>query len=189
MFRPIICFFLCLGGALHAVDVASISPTSITVAENGTLPDITLVAKSSSGTVLSRVIYTLTTANGHWSLDGENSPLRQIGAYNFESTTETADKTISFTAKKSGSGTTAIPLTITVTVTDVNEAPTGIEPSGRQDIDENSLDVVATCNSTGDPDASRTNNCIWSLISADDGGLDDGAGFTIDPQTGLLMTG
>ena len=185
MIRPIFYILLCLGSWLHAVDVASVSPSAITVAENAPLTDITLEAKDSSGNVLPNVTYTLTTANGHWSLDGVKAPLQQTATYNFESGTETADKTIRFTAKNAGIGTTAVSFTITVTVTDVNETPTGIAPPGSQSINENVTGVVATYSSVDDPDTPTRNSYNWSLVNPPSG-INDKDNFTIDSGTGQL---
>lgn len=176
------CALLASCCATWATDVASVTPSTVTLAENGNGAVITLVARDSGGTILSNATVTyVLTSNGHWTYNQTSKTFDQTNAYDFETG---GDRTISLTAKGPGPTATPQPFTITVTVTDINEAPTAISASNAQPIAENATGSVATCTAT-DVDAPGTNSYHWLLVNPGSG-LNDNNHFAINPTSGAL---
>ena len=101
--------------------------------------------------------------------------------YNYEATKKSYTVTVNVRDSKDAAGdantVTDDSITVTINLTNVNEAPVIASPPATKSIPENSTAVV-TFTAT-DVDASDTRT--WSLEPADDGGK-----FTINPSSGVL---
>ena len=141
----------------------------------------TIAATDSNSDTLT---YTLTgTDAGSFDIDSSNGQIKtRTGVtYDFEGSKKTYTVTVNVRDSKDAAGdantVTDDSITVTINLTNVNEAPVIASPPATESIPENST-AVATFSAT-DVDASDTRT--WSLEPAD-----DGAKFTINPSSGVL---
>ena len=129
--------------------------------------------------------YTLTgTDAGSFEIDSSGQLKTKAGVihnFNFEATKKSYTVTVNVRdSKDAASDANTVTddfITVTINLTNVNEAPVIASPPATESIPENST-AVATFSAT-DVDASDTRT--WSLEPADDGGK-----FTINPSSGVL---
>ena len=138
---------------------------------------------SDSGDTL---FYSLTGSDaGSFEIDSSSGQLKTKAGvthnFNFESAKKAYTVTVNVRDSKDAAGdantVTDDSITVTINLTNVNEAPVIASPPATRSIPENST-AVATFSAT-DVDASDTRT--WSLEPADDGGK-----FTINPSSGVL---
>ena len=128
--------------------------------------------------------YSLTGSDsGSFTIDSMSGQIKSRSGvtYNYEATKKSYTVTVNVRDSKDAAGdantVTDDSITVTINLTNVNEAPVIASPPATKSIPENSTAVV-TFTAT-DVDASDTRT--WSLEPADDGGK-----FTINPSSGVL---
>ena len=128
--------------------------------------------------------YSLTGSDsGSFTIDSMSGQIKSRSGvtYNYEATKKSYTVTVNVRDSKDAAGdantVTDDSITVTINLTNVNEAPVIASPPATKSIPENST-AVATFSAT-DVDASDTRT--WSLEPADDGGK-----FTINPSSGVL---
>ena len=141
----------------------------------------TITTTDSDGDTL---FYSLTGSDaGSFEIDSSSGQIKSRSGvnYNYEATKKSYTVTVNVRDSKDAAGdantVTDDFITVTINLTNVNEAPVIASPPATESIPENST-AVATFSAT-DVDASDTRT--WSLEPADDGGK-----FTINPSSGVL---
>ena len=136
---------------------------------------------SDSGDTLT---YSLTGADsGSFTIDSMSGQIKSRSGvtYNYEATKNSYTLTVNVRDSKDAAGdantVTDDSITVTINLTNVNEAPVIASPPATKSIPENSTAVVTFTATDVDALDTRT----WSLEPADDGGK-----FTINPSSGVL---
>ncbi len=115
------------------------------------------------------------TDNAQFTIDGSGN-LQTAASFNFEAT-----PTLSIRVRTSDQDGLFFDKTFTITVIDVNEAPTNININNTQILENAGLGTTIGAFSTADPDAANT--FVYTLVSGT--GSTDNAQFTIDNDGNL----